>query len=178
MNNKGNFLNLLGITIGFVLIIGLSLFLVLINYGWSYGFNILTNSLTSIETTNNVSNISYAASQVFTPLNNAAYSLRWISYLIIFSMFVGILISCFLVRMSAWYSLVYLLLYFILLFLSIYVSNSYEDIYSAGTDFSNGLQGWTGASYILLNLPVFISSLAAIGAIPLFVNLIRPREVE
>ena len=173
-----SFSKLMAIMVGFILVIGGSLFMFLAMYGWNYGFGILTNSLTSIESTNNMTNISYAAELTFGELNEGFQTFRWISFLIIFAMFIGIIVSCFMVRMSGWYSLLYVLIYLILLFLSIYVSISYQDLYNAGTDFSQGLSSWQGSSYILLNLPVFISIIAAFGAIPMFVSFIKSREVE
>jgi hypothetical protein len=56
--------------------------------------------------------------------------------------------------------------------LSIYISNAYESLLNQQI-FGGVLSGFTVSNWIMLNLPTFILIVSVLGAVGLFVNMIR-----
>lgn len=172
-SKKGNVAGIAGILAGVVTFIIVALIIVLILAIWVGNFSIITNQLTSIPAQNNITNISQYAQVTFGNLNIAFSQFKWWSILIIFGMMVGVLLSNFLIKIHPSFFIIYIIIAVILVFFSIVISNSFETLYTSGDALSISLQGFSGGSWIILYLPVWVTVISIIGGVLLFVSLGR-----
>lgn len=175
-DKKGAVGNLLASGAGLIIFIIVAFILVLIAAFWVYGFNQITNSLTTLPNQNNVTNVSYYAQVTFGNINSGFQQLRWISFVIIFGMLIGIFVSNFLVKVHPAFFGLYLLICALAVVISIFVANSYETLYNSGGVVGSSLQSFTASSYVLLYLPVWVTVISLIGGIFLFVGITRDPE--
>lgn len=141
---------------------------------WIYGFNEITDTLTGIEGSTKV-NISDAAKETFGKVNVAqTRGLHILAYVMIFIMGFSILISNFLVKSHPAFFIVYLLVIITAIIASVYLSNQYESLM---TDAIVGgtISDFTGASWIMLYLPIWTAVIGIFGGIFLFAGIIRDR---
>lgn len=173
----GQFSKIMSIGLGIILVIICAFIVALISYAVSYSSNLFTSALVQgTPTDSNVTNVSYYAALTFGNVNSGISQFRWMSFVIIFGLIMGCMISFFMVRLHPAWSFLYIMVASACWMLSIFISRAYENIYTSGTDFGNGLAGWVGSSWLLLNLPVVVVTMSLLGAIPLFINLVRDRD--
>jgi len=171
MNNKaGTFLVITWI-VGVVVII---FFLA----GFLYGFNSLTTSITDAASTINtdVVNLTYAAQSTVVHVNSAMNALTWISFVMIVTLALSILIECYYVREHPVLFFVHLMVWVLAIIGAIYVSNEYETLLGSGT-LSSTLSQFTASSYVALYLPIWAGLIGFFGLILLLINATRDPTV-
>lgn len=163
--------NALGIILFVVLAFTMALF-----FGvWGYANQIMTDTFVSIGSSGNV-NMTEAAENTFGAINSALIpGLRILSMVILFGMVLQIFLTNFLIRKNPLYFLLHVFMTAFAVILSVYVSNAYES-FLTGQVFSSQLIGFTATTYILLNLPVWVTVIGIIGAILLVINMPRQQE--
>ena len=169
-NKKGSIVDLLiWIVIAFVVTVFFGL--------WVYGFDQIESTLMSIPNATGRINISIsdATSKTFSIIEPAQErGLQVLAYTIIFVLAISILITNFLEKTNTAFFVLYIFVLLAAIIASVYVSNEYESLLTneiLGTTF----QGFQGASFILLYLPVWVTVIGFIGAVLLFAGILRDR---
>jgi len=109
--------------------------------------------------------------------NTTFDALHWITVFIIFGMVLGIFIGSYLVTTKPIFFIPYLFIVIIAIIVSVPISNSYETL---ANDVTIGAtyQAFTGATFIMFNLPIFITIIGFVGAIIMFTRMGRREEVS
>lgn len=142
---------------------------------WGYVNQILTDSLTTISTSGPV-NMTQAAVDTFGQINNALIpGLRILSIVILFGMVLMIFLTNFLIKKHPIYFFIHVIMTMFAVILSVPVSNIYADFLS-GQVFSSQLLGFRAATYVMLNLPVWVTVIGLIGAVFLVINIRTNQE--
>lgn len=140
---------------------------------WVYGFGEITDALTSIDVGGSDINVSGAAQDTFGQIEPAQRNaLHLLSWVMIISMAITILLSNFLVKSHPSFFVVYLMIVIVGIITSAYIANHYETLM---TDPLLGatISEFTGASYIILYLPIWVTIIGLLGAIFLFAGIMR-----
>lgn len=98
-------------------------------------------------------------------------SFKWISVTLIFGFFMSILISSFLVKTHPVFFVGYIFVVIISIIISVYVSNSYEQIMNTPMLADTILTGFWGASWIFLNLPIWVTIIGMLAGILMYINI-------
>lgn len=140
---------------------------------WAYAFNEVTTVMTTIEVQGSSLNISGASLDTFGQVNSAFQTwLPILSFVMIFASALSILISNFLVKVHPAFMIVYLMVIIGAVMGSVYISNAYEDLLIndiVGSTF----QSWGASSYIMINLPIWVTVIGAFGMVFLFAGIMR-----
>ena len=99
-------------------------------------------------------------------------NLKWISYMILFAMILSIFVHNYLVRVHWSFIFLYLLLGVGAVIVSVPLSNTYEELLS-NPQIGATLQSFTGATYIMLYLPIITIAIGLLGLIPLFMGMAK-----
>ncbi len=142
---------------------------------WTYGFDKITDALTSIDSTGSSINISKHAEATFGVVNSKMGGLQAIAFIIMFSLALAILISNFMIKAHPVFFIVYLLVIVIGIVFAVYVSNAYMDLLGHD-ELGSTLQGFSGANFIMENLPIWTAVIGLIGAVLLFAGISRDKE--
>ena len=104
---------------------------------------------------------------------NVAYSsFPWSSVMRIVGMFISLLITSYLVRTNPVFFVAFIFISIIAIVISVPLSNSYE-IAMQDPGLSGTFVSFTGANWIFLNLPVWITVVSVIGVILLAIQISR-----
>ncbi len=142
---------------------------------WIYGFDLVSDTLTGFDDPNVLVNVSDAADRTFAQVNAAQQT--WgpiLAYAIIFGMILTILVSNFLVKAHPVFFVVYFLVVIGAIVVSVEVSNAYEDLLLQDP-LDIALQPFGAGTFIMLNLPVWVTVIGLMGALFLFIGVIRDR---
>ncbi len=166
MNKKGSIMDLfLLIIIAFITIVLFAVFI--------FGMGIITDKITTVPQTDfSLVNISEAGQATFGNLNDAIQFLTVIAFTIIIGLSLSILVSNIFIRSHPFFYVLYVIIVIIAIVFSAIVSNAYEELLT-GTELSATFQLFTGANFIMANLPVWITVIGIFGAIFLFINIPR-----
>ena len=111
------------------------------------------------------------ASQVITNTMGSAdqsfQALQWIAVFLIIGMILSIWIGSYLVTTKPIFFVPYLFIVIIAIVVSVTMSNAYEELINTPT-LASTYAGFTGANYIMLNLPVWITIIGIAGGIIMF----------
>lgn len=107
--------------------------------------------------------------------NQSFQSLHWIAILLIAGMILSIFIGSYLVTTKPIFLIPYLFLVIIAIFVSVPISNTYETLVNNAM-LSETFAGFTGANWIMLNLPVWISIIGVTGGIIMFSRMGKGEE--
>ena len=167
MNKKGGVLDIIvWVIVGFIILMFLAVYM--------YGHNQLTEKLISLNIPVGETNVSTIATNTFGQVNSGINTFRWLSFAIIFALALSILISNYLVKAHPIFFVVYFLIVIVAIIFSVFVSNAYEDL-MVNELLGDTLQSYAGSSFIMLNLPLWVTIIGIFGAIVLFVGTIRDR---
>lgn len=166
-NKKGSLMDLfVWLIISFVIVI----FFVL----WVYMFNLLTVEVTAIKSTESL-NISDAAAKSFGRINAPQTSgLHLLAFVMIFGMGLSILITNFMVKAHPAFFIVYIFITIVAIILAVIISNQYETLMSNAI-LGDTIKGFKGASFIMLQLPLWTTIIGIFGAVFLFAGILRDR---
>jgi len=103
-------------------------------------------------------------------------SLYWIALFLMVGMVISIFIGSYLVTTRPIFFIPYILIVIIAVIVSVGLSNAYETVI-ADTTLASTFAGFTGANYIMLGLPIWISIIGVVGGIIMFARM-GSRESE
>jgi len=107
---------------------------------------------------------------------NASFqSLHWITVFLIVGMIISIFIGSYLVTTKPIFFVPYLFITIIAIVVSVPISNTYETLMENAT-LSSTFAGFTGANWIMLNLPIWITIVGIAGGIIMFSRMGRKEE--
>jgi F0F1-type ATP synthase assembly protein I len=112
-------------------------------------------------------NASVVIDQTFGDVNDSYAALYWISIFLIVGMIVAIFIGSYLVTTKPIFFVPYIFLTIIAIIVSVPISNAYETIANT-PDLASTFIGFTGANWIMLYLPVWITIIGFTGGIIMF----------
>lgn len=107
--------------------------------------------------------------------NYAISSLHWISVFLIVGMILSIFIGSYLVTTKPIFFIPYLFVVIIAIIVSVPMANSYETLLNNAI-LQESFTGFTGANWIMLNLPIWISIIGITGGIIMFSRMGKRRE--
>lgn len=169
MNKKASLMDIIiWIPICFVVLLFLGI--------WVFGFDLLTEELTSIDSTGSSINISKHAQATFGAVNEPQRNgLHVIAFIIMFTLALSILISNFMIKAHPVFFIAYVFIFVVAIIFSVYVSNAYEDLMGHNV-IGPTISGFKGGSWIMLHLPTWVVVIGFAGAIFLFAGIMRDRE--
>jgi len=111
------------------------------------------------------------ASEVITNTMGSAdqsfQALQWIAVFLIVGMILSIFIGSYLVTTKPIFFIPYLFIVIIAIVVSVTISNAYEELITTPT-LASTYAGFSGANYIMLNLPIWITIIGFAGGIIMF----------
>lgn len=105
-------------------------------------------------------------------LNASFESFKWISVMLMVGMLLSLVLSGFLVKIHPAFFIANLFLIVICIIVSVPLSNTYERLYNDAT-LGATFQGFFGASYIWLNLPIWVVVAGFLSVIVMFISMSR-----
>ncbi len=170
MNKKGQ-----GITQLFILI-AISMVLILFFSVWIFGFNTLTNAMEDIELPASTGiNFTDITKDTLSHVNSGMAFLRIIAVLMIFGFSLSIIITSFVDKVHPGLGfVVHLFVTAIAVVFAVQVSNAYEALLTNNV-LGETLQSFTGGTFIMLNLPVWVTVIGFIGIILLMSGIPKDR---
>ncbi len=105
----------------------------------------------------------------FGKVTQAYGHLTWITTMLIFSMVISIFIGSYKVRTEPVYFIPYIIVSLIAIIVSVGIANAYEKVILDPT-LADAFAQLTGGNYFMLNLPLFITVIAFIGGIIMYVR--------
>ena len=106
---------------------------------------------------------------------NSFQALHWIAVFLMVGMVLSIFIGSYLVTTKPIFFIPYLFIVIIAVIVSVPIANSYETILNEAT-LSSTFAGFTGANWIMLNLPIWITIVGIVGGIIMFSRMGRREE--
>lgn len=166
-NNRGSIVTdlLIWMIFSFFMVVSLALLI--------WGFGQVTQSLEDIPDNTPGVNISYAVDITIVQVNNALPVWRWIAVAIIVTMALSIFISNYLIKIHPVFFVAYLLITIGCIIISTYISNVYQGLLTNGDVVSTALAPFSASNYIFIYLPIWVTIIGLIGAIFLFMGMIR-----
>jgi len=165
-----------GILADLVLWLAISFIAVIFFAFWIYGFNSITEKLGEIDQPilNNPDNtIANVSGQVFGQINTAQTdSLHIIAFVLIFFTALSIPVTAFIQKSHPVFFVVFILIIIVSFMMSVYISNEYESL-MINEVIGETLSEFTGASFIMLNLPIWTAIVGILGGIFLFSGILR-----
>lgn len=107
--------------------------------------------------------------------NQTFLALRWIAVFLIAGMILSIFIGSYLVTTKPIFFIPYLFIVIIAIVVSVPMANTYEELMVDPT-LSATFQGFTGANWIMLNLPIWITIIGIAGGIIMFSRMGKREE--
>lgn len=174
-NKKGAFADL------FIFMI-VAFVVVLISVVWIYMGNRVTDQLhTSMDNMDLGDTMGNNASQVIDNtmgsggFNGSIQALHWISIFLIAGMILSIFIGSYLVTTKPIFFIPYLFIVIIAVIVSVPMANTYEVLMTEAT-LSSTFTGFTGANWLMLNLPRWITIIGITGGIIMFSRMGKREE--
>jgi len=170
MNNK----NKKGAATDILLWLILSFLIVIFFAAWVFGFNRITTNLVGItDTVGTNTSIGSVAEDTFGVINfYQTAGLHLLAFVMILAMALSILVTSFLMKSHPVFLIVHLMITITAIIASAIISNVYEGLLNTGA-LSGTLQGFSGASFIMINLPLWTTVVGIFGAILLFAGINR-----
>lgn len=107
--------------------------------------------------------------------NGSIQALHWITIFLIAGMILSIFIGSYLVTTKPIFFIPYLFIVIIAIIVSVPMANSYERLMSDAI-LSPSFAGFTGANWIMLNLPIWITIIGITGGIIMFSRMGKREE--
>ena len=102
-------------------------------------------------------------------------ALQWISVFLMFGMIIGIFIGSYLVTTKPIFFIPYLFIVIIAVVVSVPISNTYETL-SNNPTLNPTFLGFTGANWIFLHLPIWITIIGIAGGIIMFTRMGKEKQ--
>ena len=108
-------------------------------------------------------------------VNTSYQSLYWIAIFLIVGMILSIFIGSYLVTTKPIFFIPYIFIVIIAVVVSVPLANSYETVMNNAT-LSSTFAGFTGANWIMLNMPIWIAIIGITGGIIMFSRMGKREE--
>ena len=170
MNRKGSVVDIL-------VWVAMSFVIIMFFATWVFAFNLLTVELTSMDTAVLKTNISTIAQDTFGQINPVqTRSLHILAFVMIFMMGITIMLSNFIVRSHPAFIIVFVMVIIAAVMVSVIISNQYEKLLENRV-IGTTLQDFSAASFIMINLPIWVTVFGFGGLIFLFMGIMRDAGV-
>jgi hypothetical protein len=134
----------------------------------------VTNDMTTSSTTAGYVNLTRASDITFGTVNDSIQNLRMVALAIIFAELLSVIIVNFAVRgINPAFFFVHVLIVVLAIIFSAPVSNAYQSLLQDPNIFGGNLQTFTGANWVMINLPLVIAVVGILGGMFLFINILR-----
>ncbi len=143
---------------------------------WTYGFDKITVAFGSADSGGSI-NISKHVDATFGVVNNQMSGLQSIAFIIMFTLAIGILVTNFYVKAHPVFFILYIFIIVVAVIFAVNISNVYVDDLMGHDEFGPTFQEFQGASFIMVNLPLWTVIIGFLGAIFLFAGIMRDREL-
>lgn len=120
-------------------------------------------------------NASEIIENTFGGVTTSYNALSWLSIILIFGMIVSIFIGSYLVTTKPIFFIPYFFISIIAIIVAVPMANAYEDLIANPT-LASSFSNFLGMNFVILNLPVFITIIAGIGAIIMFSRMGKREE--
>jgi len=157
--------------------------IVLISVVWIYMGNMVTEQLhVSMDDMNLSDTVGNNASQVIDNtvgdggFNGSIQALQWITVFVIIGMIISIFIGSYLVTTKPIFFIPYLFIVIIAIIVSVPMANAYEKLMTNAT-LSASFLGFSGANWIMLNLPIWITIIGITGGIIMFSRMGKKEQI-
>jgi len=120
-------------------------------------------------------NASEVIDDTFGDVTTSYQSLHWIAIFLIVGMVLSIFIGSYLVTTKPIFFIPYIFIVIIAVVVSVPLANSYETIMNEAT-LSSTFAGFTGANWIMLNLPIWVTIIGITGGIIMFSRMGKREE--
>lgn len=117
-------------------------------------------------------NMTTASDATFGQANLAIQNLRVVAIALIFSLILATVLINFAVKVHPMWFFVYLMIVVLAIIMAAPISNSYMNLLNSNI-FGGILPSFTGANWIMINLPMIVAIGGLLGGIFLFINIIR-----
>lgn len=146
---------------------------------WIFAHALLTEGLLSAaaNSPNDVVNLTEAVEQTFVQVNNALPLLHTLTFMMIFTMGLAILIFNFFIRAHPVYFAIHVFMTVIAVIFSVVISNAYESALLLNPTFGTTFQAFTATNFIMANLPMWTAVIGIFGAMLLFINITRDKDL-
>lgn len=140
---------------------------------WIYGFDLITNTITNIDTPFFSTSIGDIADDSFGKINPVqTSSLHMLAFVMIVTMALSIMVTNFVARSHPAFFIVHLFITIGAIIASVILSNAYEELLTTAT-IGGTLSEFTASNFIMINLPVWTTVIGIFGAIFLFAGILR-----
>jgi len=168
-NKKGNYGDVfIFVTMAFLIV----LFFGLMYYGFGKVNNVLNTVQFSMGNGQGYNNFTNVVSATWGQVYSAYGQLSTFAYVLIFGMIFTILVSSWMVKSPPIFLIIYLIVAIGGIIVAAYLSNVYQGLLT-NTDFGTTLQGFKGASYLLLNLPFIVAAVSFLSGLLSLIGLNR-----
>lgn len=170
LNKKGGAGDLfIFMIVGFILVISCVLWVYIGNTAYQ---KIMEHNETLQEAIGPGANVVEVIDGTIGVIPTAYSSLKWITFMIIAGMILSIIITSFLIQTKPVFFVAYIFVWIVAIIVSVPLSNSYEIIYANPT-LASSFTGFWGATYIFLNLPIWITVVGCLAGIIMFINMVK-----
>lgn len=114
-------------------------------------------------------NTSQVIEDTFGKVDQSYSHLTWITVMLIFAMVLSIFIGSYKVRTEPVYFIPYIIICIIAVIVSVGIANSYEQVIQEPT-LAATFTELTGGNYFMLNLPIFVTVIAFVGGIIMYIR--------
>jgi hypothetical protein len=172
-NKKGGFTDLFLFMIIGVIVILISVVFIYIGNQTKDQLHLSMDDMDLGDTVGN--NASVVIDNTFGDVTTSYSALTWISVLLLVGMILSIFIGSYLVTTKPIFLIPYIFLTIIAIVVSVPLSNTYETLMSNAT-LSSTFQQFTGANWLMLNLPIWVTIIGFTGAIIMFSRMGKKEE--
>jgi preprotein translocase subunit SecG len=179
MNRKGlsNQIILVIIMIAFLALVTVGFFIYsLIAPVITYTSDTVTNEILNIP--NDELNTTTYLNYTFGTTNRLIQNAEWITYGLIFIMFITFTIFAYNVRTYPALLFIWIIMGFLLIFIAMALAESYDGIGNSGGYLQDAYESWEGNNIFLQNLPWFVGGTWLIGGIILFIVMTKDEQSE
>jgi len=117
-------------------------------------------------------NMTLASDETFGVVNDSIQALRMVAIVYILAEGITIVITGFLVKIHPLFFFAYVLIVSLGIILAAPIANAYYNLLGSGV-FGGVLPSFTGANWLVLNLPYLVLVIGILGGIGLFINIVR-----
>ena len=117
-------------------------------------------------------NMTQASDQIFGQVNQSIQSLKMVAIVYILCEALMIIFMAGFMRTHPFLFIVYVLIVLLAVIFAPAISNAYQNLLDSGI-YDNGLQQFSASNFILLNLPTVVLIIGTLGAVFMFIQLIR-----
>ena len=141
---------------------------------WVFGFNLITEKISGMDAVVGTdTTIGSIGDDTFGVINtHQTRGLHLLAFVIIFISGISILITNFITKAHPVFFIVHLFITIAAVIGSVILSNTYEKLMNSGT-IGATLTDFTAASFIMLNLPLWVVTIGIFGGIFLFAGILR-----